>query len=98
MNKYFIIGLILSNLICSCLSKTFDTKMKKIVVNDVDNTKNKEKSINNDTRVNFDFIEDNENSTDLKKKSNGYWKIFLTIFILSFAFSGGYVCYGFFSC
>ena len=40
MNKYFIIGLIILNLICSSLSKTFDTKMKKIVVNNVDNIKN----------------------------------------------------------
>ena len=53
MNKYFIFGLILSNMIFSCLSKTFNSKMNKIVFNNEVIEKNKEKTFYNETKANF---------------------------------------------
>ena len=63
MNKYFIFGLILSNMIFSCLSKTFNSKMNKIVFNNEVIEKNKEKTFYNETKANFELNEDNENNT-----------------------------------
>ena len=89
MKNCFIIVLILSIMFCFGLSEKYEEKKDKIANNDYGKIKNKQKSFYNETKK--IFLEENEKLTDLKRKSNGYWKVFLTIFILAFAFSGGFV-------
>ena len=89
MKKSFIVVVIFLSIISLSFSKKYDIEKNEIRNIKEEKLNNEEKSFNNKTkRI---FLEENENTKELVRKSNGYWKIFLTLFILSFAFAGGFV-------
>ena len=88
MKKLFIFILIILNIIHFGLS---DKKNKNInTINIANKEKNINKALNNNTKV-TNNEEENERPTELKRKSNGYWILFLILFSVSFLVSGFYV-------
>ena len=93
MKKLFIFILIISNIIHFGLSDKKNKKIKKInniTTNTAKKTKNINNALNNSTKA-TNNEEENERPTELKRKSNGYWILFLILFSVSFLVSGFYV-------
>ena len=90
MKNLFIFVLIISNIIHFGLSDKKNKKLNNNPINNAGGTKNIEKSLNNSTKT-IKKEEENERPTELKRKSNGYWILFLILFSISFFGSGLYV-------
>ena len=90
MKYLFIFTLIISNIIGFGLSDKKNKKLNNNPINNAKKTKDIEKSLNNSTKT-IIKEEENERPTELKRKSNGYWILFLILFSISFFGSGLYV-------
>ena len=90
MKNLFIFALIVSYVIRFTLSDKTNKKLNNINMNNNGKIKNIEKSLNNTKNADIKE-EENERSTELKRKSNGYWIPFLILFSISFLCSGLYV-------
>ena len=90
MKNLLIIALIISNIIHFSLSDKNNKKLSNIIIGNANKTKSKEKIINNSTET-ITKEEENQRATELKRKSNGYWILFLILFSISFLSSGLYV-------
>ena len=90
MKNLFILALIISNIIHFGLSDKKNKKLNNIKINNAKKSENIEKFLNNSTKK-IIKEEENERPTELKRKSNGYWILFLILFSISFLGSGLYV-------
>ena len=90
MKKLFIFILIILNIIHFGLSDKKNKKINNITINIANQEKNIGTALNNSTKA-TNNEEENEMPTELKRKSNGYWILFLILFSVSFLVSGFYV-------
>lgn len=90
MKNIIFLILIISNIICF-----ISTEKNKVQKNEVYTTNNELKKSKKYSKLFFQDTKpkyaENEKSTELKRKSNGYWGLFLSLFLISLLSSGIYV-------